>query len=409
MPRMSPTHKHGIRTRAIHAGEKIDPTSGAAAPNLVMSSTFVLSPDVAERGFGVSVESASDIPYLYARWGNPTARQLEEKIANLEGAEDCLTFGTGMAAATGLMLHLLQAGDHLVVSEISYVGVAEFVRNNLPRMGVQVTAVDTADLDAVRSALRPNTKLVYVETPANPVMRLTDIAGCARLAHAAGALLAVDSTFATPIATLPLALGADFVMHSLTKYLCGHGDAMGGSVAGRAKDLLALRMDSGVHLGATLSPFNAWLILRGMDTLPIRMAAHEQAALHVARFLEAHPAVKRVLYPGLPSHPQHALAKQQMQNFSGMLSFQIKGDALAMARRMARDLKVFHYAVSLGHQRSLIVFLNTAEVNKQSFQLDGAALARLQAEAGQGLFRVSIGLEDAEDLCADLASVLDAG
>jgi cystathionine beta-lyase/cystathionine gamma-synthase len=254
--------------------------------------------------------------------------------------------------------------------------------------------------------MRPQTKLVYVETPANPILRLTDIAACAEIAHAGGALLAVDSTFATPLATRPIELGADFVLHALTKYFCGHGDALGGCVAGRTRAMLDLRTDSGVHLGASLSPFNAWLINRGVDTLPLRMREHERNASALAQFLEGHPGVARVFYPGLPSHPQHALAKRQMANFSGMLSFQPKADGVKVAQRMARDLKVFHYAVSLGHQRSLIVYLNTGEVNRQSFQLAGDALARYQAFAGDGIFRVSVGLEDADDLIADLDAVL---
>jgi cystathionine beta-lyase/cystathionine gamma-synthase len=311
-----------------------------------------------------------------------------------------------MAAATALFLTHLKQGDHLVVSEVSYVGVAEFVRRKLPGYGIDVSLVDTSDLDALRAAMRPNTKLVYIETPANPILRLADIAGCAEIAHAAGALLAVDSTFATPIATQPIALGADIVLHSLTKYLCGHGDALGGALLGSKTAMLAIREDAGVRLGATLSPFNAYLIMRGIDTLALRMPAHETSALRVAAWLEAHPRVERVLYPGLPSHPQHALARAQMSNFSGMLSFAVRGDGLALAERMAAGVEVFHYAVSLGHQRSLIVYIGCDDVNRRSFQLSGAAYERLRAAMGGGLFRTSIGLEDPDDLIADLQRVL---
>jgi methionine-gamma-lyase len=402
----SPASKR-FRTRAIHVGERIDPTTRAASPSISPSVTFLIPPEMAASGFDADVEAQSDESFIYARWSNPTARQLERKLASLEGAEDCITFASGMAAATALFLSSLKLGDHLVVSDVSYVGVAEFVRCNLPGFGVDVSLVDTSDLDAVRAAMRPNTKLVYIETPVNPILRLADIAGCAAIAHAHGARLAVDSTFATPVATQPIALGADIVLHSLTKYLCGHGDALGGALIGDAASILAIREDAGVRLGASLSPFNAYLIMRGVDTLALRMAAHEASALRVATWLETHPRVKRVLYPGLTSHPQHALAARQQANFSGMLSFEVHGDALAVARRMAGQLDVFHYAVSLGHQRSLIVYVGCDDVNRRSFQLTGEAYTRLQSAMGQGLFRTSIGLEDPDDLIADLAHVLD--
>ncbi len=400
-----------MRTRAIHAGERIDPTTHAASPSIIPSVTYLIPPEFAARGFDADVEAQTESSFIYARWSNPTARQLEQKLASLEdagGGADCISFASGMAAATALFLHLLKSGDHLVVSEVSYVGVAEFVRRNLPGFGVAVSPVDSSDPERVRAAMRPNTKLVYIETPANPILRLTDIAACARIAHAAGARLAVDSTFATPIATQPLALGADFVMHSLTKYLCGHGDALGGALIGGAADILAIRENAGVRLGATLSPFNAYLIMRGLDTLALRMAAHEASALRVAQFLEAHPRVKRVLYPGLASHPQHALARTQMANFSGMLSFQVHGDGLAVAERMAAGMRVFHYAVSLGHQRSLIVYIGCDDINDRSYQLAGPAQDGLRAQMGDGLFRTSIGLEDPDDLIEDLRQILEA-
>ena len=247
--------------------------------------------------------------------------------------------------------------------------------------------------------------MVWAETPANPILKLTDIRAVADVAHRAGAELVVDSTFATPLATRPLELGADFVIHSLTKYLGGHGDALGGVVIGREEPLVRLRQDTSIHLGATLSPFNAWLILRGMATLPLRMAAHEQNALHLARFLETHPKVTRVVYPGLASHPQAELARRQMANFSGMLTFQVQ-DGPKLARQLAKRLEVIHYAVSLGHHRSLIFYLATDDLQANSFQMDAGHLARYRAFAGEGIFRLSVGLEDPEDLCADLDQAL---
>jgi len=399
---LKPEKKYGVQTRAIHAGESPDPITGASAPNLVMSTTFAL--DEAGGSFS-ALNLSEDAPYIYTRWGNPTVHQLEVKLASLEGGEAAVAFASGMAAAAGLFFHLLAAGDHLVISDIAYAGVAELVHDTLGKLGVEVTSADLSDLDDLRRALRPNTRLVWAETPANPILRLTDIHAVAEIAHQAGAELAVDSTFATPIAIRPLELGADYVVHSLTKYLGGHGDALGGVVVGRAERLTRLRQDAAIHLGGILSPFNAWLILRGLATLPLRMAAHAANAMRVAEFLERHPKVTRVIYPGLPSHPQAELARRQMANFSGMLTFQVP-DGPAVAQQFAKRLEVFHYAVSLGHHRSLIFYLGTDDVQANSFRLDAEHLARYRAYAGDGLFRVSVGLEDAEDLCADLDNAL---
>jgi len=393
----------GIRTRAIHAGEGPDPITGASAPNLVMSTTFVLS----EAGGSFSALSLSeDAPFVYTRWDNPTVDQLERKLADLEGGEAAIGFSTGMAAAVALFLHLLKAGDHLVISDVSYAGVAEVVRETLGKLGVKITPVDLSDLDDLRRALRPETRLVWAETPSNPILRLTDIRAVAEMAHQAGAELAVDSTFATPIVTRPIELGADYVVHSLTKYIGGHGDALGGLVVGKAERMSKLRQDTAIHLGGSLSPFNAWLIMRGTATLPLRMAAHAEGAMKVARFLELHPKVKRVMYPGLPSHPQHELACRQMANFSGMLTFQV-ADGPKMAQQLVERLGVFHYAVSLGHHRSLVCYLSTDDMQANSFRLDANHLDRYRVYAGDGVFRVSIGLEDPEDLCADLDQALN--
>ncbi|MDH3911415.1 MAG: PLP-dependent aspartate aminotransferase family protein [Rhodospirillales bacterium] len=392
----------GLRTTAIHAGEAPDPATGASAPNLVMSTTYVL-----DKPLGFSAQDLGDeAPFIYTRWGNPTVRQLEDKLAALEGAEAGLCFASGMAASAAVLLGVLGAGDHLVVSDTNYAGTAELVRKTLPRLGIAVTPVDASDLAAVKAALRPETRLIWTETPANPILRLSDIAALATLAQKAGVKLAVDSTFATPVATRPLDLGADFVVHALTKYVGGHGDALGGAVLGRKADLDALHLEATVHHGGVLSPFNAWLILRGAATLPLRMAAHEAGALEVARFLEGHAKVAKVLYPGLPSHPQHDLAKRQMTNFSGMIAFQVTGDGPALAARMAESLEIVHYAVSLGHHRSLIYWIGTDDLMASSFALEGTQLAAYRAFAGDGVFRLSVGLEDPPDLCRDLAGVL---
>ncbi len=392
----------GVRTRAIHAGEGPDPVTKASAPNLVMSTTFVI--EDAEAKFSATAMT-SETPFTYTRWLNPTVRQLEMKLASLENAEDCVAFASGMAAATTLLLNLLKTGDHLVLSDVAYAGVAEFARGALPKLGVEVTAADLSDPDDLRKALRPNTRLVHAETPANPILRLTDLEAVAKITHAAGAVLSVDSTFATPIALRPLDLGADYVLHSLTKYIGGHGDAIGGAVLGSAARLGSLRQDT-IRAGGILSPFNAWLIMRGMATLPLRMTAHAAGALQIARWLENHPLVNRVIYPGLESHPQHALAQRQMANMSGMVSFQAK-EPRKLAQRFADQLKIMHYAVSLGHHRSLIFYIPTDEVNESSFRMTPEHLRRYRAWAGDGVFRVSVGLEDPEDLIADLSRAMD--
>ena len=391
----------GLSTRAIHAGEDRHDGNRPSAPDIVMSSTFVVDRQVSFSANNLD----DDTPWMYTRWGNPTTAELEAKLSALEGAEASIAFASGMAATTALLFHVLGRGDHLVIANTNYPGTAEFARETLKRYGVDVTPVNTVDLDRLRDAMRPETKLVWLETPSNPLLRIADIAAASEIAKAHGALLAVDSTFATPVATRPLALGADFVVHSLTKYLGGHGDAMGGSVSGSSELMAGLRSEGLSHFGGVISPFNAWLIIRGLATLPMRMRAHEDNALVVARFLEDHPRVERVLYPGLESHPQHALAARQMDNFSGMLSFRV-ADGDALAGRMMEQLEVIHYAVSLGHHRSLVYLMKTEDLAQTSYALDGEELDRYREVAGDGLFRLSVGIEDVDDLVEDLDRVL---
>jgi cystathionine beta-lyase/cystathionine gamma-synthase len=359
----------------VHAGEGVDPVTRASSPNLVMSATFA---PAAVTGFSARNRMGYE-GFIYARQSSPTVKQLEEKLAALEGAEAALAFASGMAASHALIAGRLSKGDHLVMSDSNYVGTAELVRDSLPRFGIDVSLVDTSDTGAVERALRPDTSMLWVETPANPIMRLSDIAKLS---------------------------GADFVVHSLTKYIGGHGDAMGGAVLGRKSDLDALNLEATVHYGGVLSPFNAWLILRGAATLPLRMRAHEESALTVASFLEGHRAIKRVIYPGLASHPQHDLARRQMRNFSGMMTFQTHRDGAAVAQRMIDRFEVIHYAVSLGHHRSLVYWIPTESLMASSFKLEGEALRRYRDYAGNGVFRFSVGIEDAEDICADLERVL---
>lgn len=391
----------GIQTQAIHAGEAPDPATGASAPNLVMSSTFVVDEEVSFSANNLNEET----PFVYTRWSNPTTQQLEQKLAVLEQAQACVAFASGMAATTSILLSHLSNGDHLIISNTNYPGTAEFARDTLTRFGVSVTPVDTSNLDNIRNATQDNTRMIWLESPSNPLLRISDIAATATIAKQHSALLVVDSTFATPIATRPLQLGADLVMHSLTKYIGGHGDAMGGSVCGKQSLIGPLRGEALVHYGGVISPFNAWLILRGMATLPIRMRSHEENALQVAAFLQDHPAVEKVLYPGLASHPQHDLASRQMDNFSGMISFRT-AKPKQVAQRMMKQLEVIHYAVSLGHHRSLMYLMQTDDLIDSSYRLEGEELEKYRDSAGAGIFRLSVGLEDANDLISDLEKVL---
>ena len=388
-------------TRAVHSGESPDAATGASAPNIVMSSTFVIDEPIS---FSAQ-DKPDDAPYVYSRWDNPTVTVLQDKLAALEEAEACRCFASGMAATSALLLSTLSQGDRLVMSDSNYPGTAELARKTLTRLGVDVILADLSDLEEAARAITAGVRLVWAETPANPTLRLTDICGVAELAHSVGAEFAVDSTFASPVATRPLKLGADYVVHSLTKYCCGHGDAMGGAVLGRRDKLRNVESDGQIYMGGVISPFNAWLINRGLATLPMRMQAHQANAIHVAKYLEGHTKVKRVLYPGLSSHPQFDLAVRQMDNFSGMVSVQIDNDP-GLAERMMSDLKIFHYAVSLGHHRSLIYWLGTDDLMKSSYALEGQALDAYRAFAGDGVFRISVGLEDPEDLCDDLAQIL---
>ncbi|MDZ7875962.1 MAG: aminotransferase class I/II-fold pyridoxal phosphate-dependent enzyme [Rhizobium sp.] len=394
----------GPETRALDAGLVIDPATGAIAPNVSMSVNNALMPgDGAFSADGVA--DLADLPYLYARWTNPTVRQLEQRLAALEGAEDALATATGMAAIAGTLFTFLKAGDHLVVSDVCYAGAVELTQRVLPDFGIEVTPVNMARLDLVEAAMRPNTRLVHCESPVNPILRIVDLEALAAIAHKHGALISVDSTFATPVATRPLTLGVDLVIHSLTKFINGHGDVLGGAVIGR-KDLIArIRGRAGVYLGATLSAQSAWLIMRGIDTLYPRLRMASDSALAVARFLEGHPEVERVIYPGLTSHPQHDLAKRQMDVFGGMIAFRTRKPKAA-AERLATRLRVAHYAFSLGHQRSLVVLLDTEEMMNSTFRLTGEALTDYRAYAGDGLFRLSIGLETPADIIADFDQAL---
>lgn len=378
-----------LPTLALHAGLQIDAATGAIAPSLCASVNHLVKPG--EAAFSAEgVEDLAQLPYMYARWTNPTVRQLEQRLAALEGGEDALATASGVAAIAAMWLSLLRAGDHLIVSDVCYAGARELASRMLPDFGIEVSAVNLADPAALEAALRPNTRWVHAETPCNPLLRLTDL-----------------RALATPVVSQPLALGADLVVHSLTKFINGHGDALGGAVIGPRALISTLRARAGVHLGAALSAQAAWLILRGIDTLDVRLRRACDSAGRLARWLQTHPAVEAVVWPGLESHPQHALAQRQMPLGGAVLTFRTARPQ-AMARQLAARLRLVHYAFSLGHQRSLVVLLDTAAMMESSYDLHGEALAEYRRWAGDGVFRLSVGLEHPDDLIADLDQALNS-
>ena len=376
----------GLGTRAIHAGQRPDPTTGAIMTPVYLTSTYVQASPGDHKG------------YEYSRTGNPTRAALEACVASLEGADYGLAFASG-CAATSTIMHLLDAGDHVICGDDVYGGTYRLFDAVWRRAGIDYSFVDLTDPDAVLAARRPNTKLVWLETPTNPLLKLADIAAIAERAHAHGLLLAVDNTFSTPFNQQPLALGADLAVHSTTKYLNGHSDVVGGAVAikDRAlRDRLAYLQNA---VGAIPGPMDAFLTLRGLKTLHVRMERHADNAIDLARWLEAHPAVERVLYPGLPSHPQHELAKRQMRGFGGMITIFLRG-GLAAAQHMLSRTHLFACAESLGGVESLIE--HPAIMTHASIPL----ATREALGITDGLVRLSVGIEDVADLRADLEHAL---
>ena len=372
-------------TKAIHVGQEADPTTGATIVPIYQTSTYTQERVGEHKG------------YDYSRTINPTRVALEKQLASLENAEFGSAFASGMAA-TAAVLNLLSAGDHAVVTDDLYGGTYRLFSRVLTRYGLEFTYVDMSDLDAVRAAIRPNTKLFWLETPTNPLLKLIDIAAICAL-RTGGAIVAVDNTFATPYFQQPLALGADVVVHSTTKYIGGHSDVVGG-VAITNDDAIAdvIKFHQNA-VGGVPGPHDAWLTMRGAKTLALRMQAHARNAQAVAEFLEAHAEVDRVFYPGLPSHPQHALAKRQMSGFGGMVSFVLKGPQ-SRALDFAHRLQYFSLAESLGGVESLICHparMTHGSIPKEDRERRGVT---------DGLLRLSVGIEDVEDLLEDLRSAL---
>lgn len=371
-----------IETLAVHAAAAAEASTGAITPPIHLSTIFERAADGGyPRG------------YSYQRKSNPNRTALEEALRALEGGEAAAAFSSGSAATTALF-QTLKPGDHVVAPGDAYYGTRVILDDCMRPWGLEVTYADTTDVESVRRAVRPQTRIVWVETPSNPMLKIADVAELARIAHASGALCVVDNTLPTPMLQQPFALGADFAVHATTKYLGGHSDVIGGAVVAKKDDAAFERVRHLQHaLGAVPSPFECWLVLRGMRTLPYRMRAHCENALRVAQFLEAHPAVDAVHYPGLRRHPGHELAARQMQGFGGLLSFQVRGEA-ADAMRVASRCRLFTRATSFGGVESLIE-------HRASIEAPGTTTP-------VNLLRVSAGLEHPDDLIEDLAQALEA-
>ncbi|MEV5613337.1 cystathionine gamma-synthase [Streptomyces sp. NPDC052225] len=390
---MSNTHSsqsgpRGFETTAIHAGNTADPVTGAVVPPIYQVSTYKQDGVGGLRG-----------GYEYSRSANPTRTALEENLAALEGGRRGLAFASGLAAEDCLLRTVLSPGDHVVIPNDAYGGTFRLFDKVVSRWGVQWSVADTSDVDSVRAALTPKTKAVWVETPSNPLLGITDIAAVAQVAREAGARLVVDNTFASPYLQQPLALGADIVVHSMTKYMGGHSDVVGGALVVNDPalgDELAYHQNA---MGAVAGPFDSWLVLRGIKTLPVRMDRHSENAGRVTEMLTRHPRVTKVLYPGLPEHPGHEIAAKQMKAFGGMVSFQVEGGEEA-AVEVCNRAKLFTLGESLGGVESLI---------EHPGRMTHASVAGSALEVPADLVRLSVGIESVDDLLADLQQALNKG
>lgn len=392
------TRQPGFSTRAIHAGYEPAQEGGALVPPLHLSSTFAFE-TVEDAGAAFSGERPA---HFYTRISNPTLDLLERRIADLEGAAAGVSFGSGMGAITSVLWSLLEPGDEILADKALYGCTFSFLNHGLARFGIKVRHVDMSDIDAVIAAFSDKTRVVYFETPANPTMTLVDIAAVSAVARAHDVLTVVDNTYATPLITRPIELGADVVVHSATKYLGGHGDLVAGIAVGSAEVMERVRLYGLKDMtGAALSPFNAMLILRGLKTLSLRMERHSQTGLAVARWLSAHPQVRTVAYPGLENGPQFALAKAQMRHFGGMIAFELEGGYEAGVKMM-NAMKLALRAVSLGDAETLIQ--HPASMTHSAYSPEERALHGIS----DGLVRLSVGLEDADDILADLEQALMA-
>ncbi len=384
----------GKSTRSVHDGDRSLRYEGAINTPIFQSSTFAFPTEDPRTWSG----EVPDGTYIYSRYSNPTVRAVEDKLASLEGAESALAFSSGMAAITTALLAFLQKGDRMVAMQDLYGGTYGFLKNEMPRIGVDVEFVGTTDPAELCSAIDARTKVLYLESPTNPLLKLIDIREACRLAHEKGCMVMIDNTFASPILQRPLELGVDVVLHSATKYLNGHSDVIAGFVAGSKADMGPVHLKRKLY-GGVLDPLPAYLLGRGMRTLDLRVRKHDSNAMAVAKFLESHPSVSKCIYPGLPSHADHDLAKRQMDGFGGMVTFEVKGGRQAAERALKR-FEIIARAASLGGVESLASMPVNTSHTSYSFE------ERQKLGIGEGMIRLSVGIEDPEDLCQDLDQAL---
>jgi methionine-gamma-lyase len=388
--------KHlGINSKLVHAGHQSDPTGSVNVP-IYQTSTFAFR----DAAHGAALFAGEEDGYIYTRIANPTIRALEENVAELEHGCGAIATSSGMGAVCTVYVALLEAGAHLVSTASVYGPSRTVIEREFSRFGVQSSYVATSDLEQIRSALRPETKIVYIETPANPTMEVSDIQAIADLAHAYGCLVVVDNTFASPYLQTPLDLGADIVVHSVTKFINGHADVVGGVIVAADEALYAQLRKTMINLGCNMDPHQAFLVLRGLKTLGIRIERAQQSAMQIARWLERQPEVECVRYIGLESHPQHEIARRQMRGFGSMISFDLKG-GMDAGRQLMNSVRVATLAVSLGGVETLI--------EHPASMTHAGMSAEMRRAAGftDGLVRYSVGIEDVDDLIADLRQALD--
>jgi methionine-gamma-lyase len=384
-----------IETNIVHGGQHPDKLTGSISPPIYQTSTFAFKN--AEQGARLFM--GEEEGYIYTRLSNPTIDLLASKIALLESAEAGLMFSSGLAAEFNVITAIAKSGDHIVSDNTIYGGSFALFKNILSRLGIEVTFVDTSDANSLSSAIKKNTKLVFMETPANPTLKISGIQQCAEIAHKNNIPLIVDNTFATPYVQRPIEYGADIVVHSATKYFGGHGDIIGGVVVGKKKFIQEL-WEVAKEIGACISPFNAWLILRGLKTLAVRVDKHCENAMHIAEYLSQHEKVKRVYYPGLPSHPGHEVAKKQMSKFGGMVAFEVRGGKNA-GQILMNSVKLCILAVSLGDADTLIE--HPASMTHSTYCDEELRECGIE---DPGFVRISVGLEHVDDLIADLEQAL---
>ncbi len=383
-----------IETKIVHGGQHPDKETGAVSPPIYQTSTFAFK----SADHGARLFSGEEEGYIYTRLSNPTIDLLASKLATLESTEAGVIFSSGLSAIFNLVVTVAQAGDHIISDNTIYGGTYALLSSILPRLGITVTFINAADIDEYTKAVTKETKLVFIETPANPTLKVVDIERCVKIAHKKGVPVCIDNTFATPYLQRPIELGADIVTHSMTKYLGGHGDIIGGAVVGK-KDFIKELWDNAKEIGGSNSPFNAWLVLRGIKTLAVRMERHCDNAMKIAEFLTRHPKVERVYYPGLPTDPGHKTARKQMMKFGGMLGFDVKGGKAA-GKKLMDSVKLCIIAVSLGDVDTLIE--HPASMTHSTYTDEGLAESGIKP----GFVRISVGLESAKDLIADLDQAL---